>query len=414
MDHKIQQLQPYPFERLNRLKSGITPPAHLSHIALSIGEPKHPAPEFVKQALRDSADQLALYPSTKGTLALREVISQWLEKRFNLNLASVDPERHVLPVTGTREALFAFTQAVIDYSPNQKPKVNNNEQTIQQPIVVAPNPFYQIYEGAAILAGAKPYYLDCTADQGFIPDLDAVPEAIWQRCQLLQICSPGNPTGAVMSIAQMQQAIALADKYDFIVASDECYSEVYLDEGNPPPGLLQACNEMNRQDFRRCVVFHSLSKRSNLPGLRSGFIAGDSSLLKDFFSYRTYHGCAMSLPVQLASMAAWGDEEHVQSNRALYREKFAAVTEILADVLDFPKPDASFYLWAQTPIDDAEFARGLFEQQHVTLLPGQFVSRASTNGNPGQNRVRMALVASTEECVEAALRIKQYIQGLAL
>jgi N-succinyldiaminopimelate aminotransferase len=394
--------------------AGTVPPAHLSPIALSIGEPKHQSPAFVKQALIDNIDQIAVYPETKGGQPLRQAITEWLQQRFKLPSQSLDADQHVLTVTGTREELFAFTQAVIDCSPNQKPKVNNNEQTIQQPIVVAPNPFYQIYEGAAILAGAKPYYLDCTADHGFIPDLDAVPEAIWQRCQLLQICSPGNPTGAVMSIAQMQQAIALADKYDFIVASDECYSEVYLDEGNPPAGLLQACNEMNRQDFRRCVVFHSLSKRSNLPGLRSGFIAGDASILKDFFSYRTYHGCAMSLPVQLASMAAWSDEEHVQSNRALYREKFSAVTEILADVLDFPKPDASFYLWAQTPIDDAEFARGLFEQQNVTLLPGQFVSRASTNGNPGQNRVRMALVATTEECVEAALRIKQYVQGLAL
>jgi N-succinyldiaminopimelate aminotransferase len=410
MDHKLKQLQPYPFERLNDLKSGITPPTHLRHIALSIGEPKHPAPEFVKQALVDSVDQLALYPSTKGTLALREVISRWLERRFQLSAATVDPERNVLPVTGTREALFAFTQAVIDRTSDQK----SSEKPNQNPIVVAPNPFYQIYEGAAILAGAEPYYLNCTADQGFIPDLNAVPEAVWQRCQLLQICSPGNPTGAVMSIAQMQQAIALADKYDFIVASDECYSEVYLEEGNPPAGLLQACQDMNRQDFSRCVVFHSLSKRSNLPGLRSGFIAGDASILKDFFSYRTYHGCAMSLPVQLASMAAWGDEQHVRENRTLYREKFAAVTEILTHVLDFPKPDASFYLWAQTPIDDIEFARGLFEQQNVTLLPGQFVSRASVHGNPGQNRVRMALVASTAECVEAALRIKQYIQSLAL
>ena len=397
MNANLKNLHPYPFERLNQLKAGLEPPAHLNHIALSIGEPKHPSPEFVKQVMRDSINKLAQYPTTKGGPELRQAIAYWLENRFSLD--SVDPEQQVLPVTGTREALFAFTQAVIDNSQDS-------------PVVVSPNPFYQIYEGAAILADAQPYYLDCIPEQGFIPDLSTVPESIWQRCQLLQICTPGNPTGAIMSVEQMQQAIALADKYDFIIASDECYSEVYFDEQAPPFGLLQACQQMGRSDYHRCVVFHSLSKRSNLPGLRSGFIAGDAAILKSFLSYRTYHGCAMSLPVQDASTAAWNDEQHVIQNRTLYREKFAAVTEILRDVLPFPEPQASFYLWPETPIDDRDFAQGLFAQQNVTLLPGQYLSRASATGNPGKNRVRMALVASTDECVEAALRIAQYVQSL--
>ena len=400
MNSHLKHLHPYPFERLNQLKAGAVPPAHLKHIPLSIGEPKHPSPEFVKQVMSNSIDKFAQYPTTKGGIELRQTIARWLEKRFNLGTDSIDPDQHVLPVTGTREALFAFTQAVV-----------NND--MDAPVVLSPNPFYQIYEGAAILAGAEPYYLDCVPEQGFIPDLTTVPEAIWQRCQLLQVCTPGNPTGAVMSIEQLQQAIALADKYDFIIASDECYSEVYFDEQTPPPGLLQACEQMGRSDYSRCVVFHSLSKRSNLPGLRSGFIAGDATILKDFLSYRTYHGCAMSLPVQDASAAAWNDEQHVVDNRTMYREKFAAVTDILADVLDFPQPHASFYLWPQTPIDDREFALGLFAQQNVTILPGQYLSRDSATGNPGKNRVRMALVASTEECIEAALRIRQYVQNLS-
>ena len=400
MNSHLKHLHPYPFERLNQLKAGAVPPAHLKHIPLSIGEPKHPSPEFVKQVMSNSIEKLAQYPTTKGGIELRQTIARWLEKRFNLGTDSIDPDQHVLPVTGTREALFAFTQAVV-----------NND--MDAPVVVSPNPFYQIYEGAAILAGAEPYYLDCVPEQGFIPDLTTVPEAIWQRCQLLQVCTPGNPTGAVMSIEQLQQAIALADKYDFIIASDECYSEVYFDEQTPPPGLLQACEQMGRSDYSRCVVFHSLSKRSNLPGLRSGFIAGDATILKDFLSYRTYHGCAMSLPVQDASAAAWNDEQHVVDSRTMYREKFAAVTDILADVLDFPQPHASFYLWPQTPIDDREFALGLFAQQNVTILPGQYLSRDSATGNPGKNRVRMALVASTEECIEAALRIRQYVQNLS-
>jgi N-succinyldiaminopimelate aminotransferase len=401
MNTDLSKLHPYPFERLADLKSGIHPPTHLSHISLSIGEPKHPAPDFVKQTLIDNIESIGRYPTTRGTSELRQAISEWLEKRFDLKLGSIDYDTQVLPVCGTREAIFAFTQASI-----------SRDDMGALPLVVTPNPFYQIYEGAAILAGAQPYYLDCNPAEDFIPDLSAVPIDVWERCQLLQLCSPGNPTGAVMSLAQMRHAIELADRYDFIVASDECYSEVYLNESAPPPGLLQACEQLGRNDYSRCVVFHSLSKRSNLPGLRSGFVAGDKTLIQSFFSYRTYHGCSMSLPVQKASIAAWQDESHTIKNRALYRDKFNAVTEILTTCMDFPDPQASFYLWPKTPIDDIDFAQQLFAQQNVTLLPGQFLSRPGANVSPGQNRVRMALVASTKECVEAALRIKQFISSL--
>jgi len=398
MNPNLDLLHRYPFERLNELKAGITPPEHLKPISLSIGEPKHQSPAFVKQALIDNIDQVAVYPATRGGQPLREAIAQWLQQRFNLPSQSIDAEAHILPVTGTREALFAFTQAVID------PETN--------PLVVTPNPFYQIYEGAALLAGAELHYLNCTAEQNFVADLSSVPESVWQRCQLLHLCSPGNPTGAVISVEQFQQAIALADKYDFIIASDECYSEVYLQEDSPPPGLLQACAEMGRSDYSRCVVFHSLSKRSNLPGLRSGFVAGDRDVLKAFLRYRTYHGCAMSTAVQAASTAAWSDEAHTVENRRLYREKFAAVTEILGPVLDFPQPQASFYLWPKTPIADTDFAQQLFAQQNVTILPGQYLSRQTDSGNPGENRVRLALVAETGECIEAALRIRQFVDSL--
>lgn len=401
MNANLGLLQAYPFQRLNELKAGITPPAHLAHISLSIGEPRHPAPEFIKQALIESIDKLAYYPSTRGSIELRKSISQWLEQRFHLSQNSLDPESQVLPVCGTREAIFAFTQAVV--SANDGPA---------KPVTITPNPFYQIYEGSAILAGAEPYLLDCNSSNGFIPDLDTVPKAIWERCQLLQLCSPSNPTGAVMTIAQMQHAVHLADQYDFVIASDECYSEIYLDESKPPPGLLEACKAMGRHDYNRCVVFHSLSKRSNLPGLRSGFVAGDKSILSQFFDYRTYHGCSMSLPVQIASTAAWKDEGHTIENRSLYREKFLAVTDILGDCMIFPEPQASFYLWAETPIDDQQFAKQLYSQQNVTLLPGQFLSRATPNVNPGLNRVRIALVAEITECIEAAHRIKEFISSL--
>jgi N-succinyldiaminopimelate aminotransferase len=398
MNPDLNQLQPYPFEKLNALKGTVKAPSSLSHIALSIGEPKHASPDFVKQVLMDNMDKLSNYPTTKGVPELRESIAQWLCRRFQLGENGLDPERQVLPVNGTREALFSFAQAVVDRREN--------------PLVISPNPFYQIYEGAAYLAGAQPYFLSCTADNGFIPDFNAVPDDVWQRCQLLFLCSPGNPTGAVIDIKTLTLLIELADRFDFIIASDECYSELYFDEESPPAGLLQACAENGRNDFSRCVVFHSLSKRSNLPGLRSGFVAGDAEILSRFLLYRTYHGCAMPVQHQLASVAAWSDEQHVKDNRILYRAKFDAVLDILDDCLEVSKPDASFYLWAKTPINDTNFAAQLFAQQHITVLPGQYISREVNGINPGQNRIRMALVAPLQECIDGALRIKTFVNGL--
>ncbi len=398
MNPDLDRLQPYPFARLAALKAGIEPPADKPHIALSIGEPKHPAPEIALRALREHLGELANYPLTRGSDALRQAIAEWLQQRFQLPDASIDPQRHVLPVNGTREALFAIAQAVVERRPGAR--------------VLMPNPFYQIYEGAALLAGAEPYYLDCRPENGYLPDLEAVPEAVWRDCQLLYICSPGNPTGAVMPEAYLQAVIALAERHDFVIAADECYSEIYPDEAQPPAGLLSAAAAMGRDDYRRCLVFHSLSKRSNLPGLRSGFVAGDAELIAQFLRYRTYHGCAMAPPAQAASIAAWGDERHVGENRQRYREKFAAVLDILAPVLDVEPPQAGFYLWARTPGDDAGFARDLFARQHVTVLPGSFLSRDHQGGNPGRGHVRLALVADTAECVEAARRIRHFIEQL--
>jgi N-succinyldiaminopimelate aminotransferase len=400
MNPYFKDLQSYPFEKLKELKASTSENTDLRPILLSVGEPKHSAPDFVKQTLIDAIDGLANYPSTKGLVELRETISGWLTQRFNLSSASVDPETNVLPVAGTREALFAFTQALV------------NTTETDQPLVVCPNPCYQIYEGAALLAGADTYYLNCNSDDGFVPDLDAVPETIWQRCQLLQLCAPGNPTGATLSLAYYKKAFELADKYDFIVSNDECYSELYRDEENPPLGILEACQKLGRDQFERCVVLHSLSKRSNLPGLRSGFVAGNAQLLDYFFRYRTYHGCALSLPVQKASIAAWNDESHVMQNRQLYKQKFEAVGSILDGVLDFNMPPAGFYLWPKTPIDDALFARDLYSQENVTVLPGSFISRATSEGNPGKGRIRLALVPSLEDCIEAAERIKRFTLSL--
>lgn len=400
MNPDLNRLQPYPFEKLNALKAAVTPPENLPHIALSIGEPKHESPDFVKQSLNDNMDKLAKYPSTKGLPTLSATISQWLTHRFKLAPDSIDPQRHILPVNGTREAIFSFAQAAID------------KTTDDNPLIVTPNPFYQIYEGAAFLAGAEPYFLPCLQEHNFIPDFDAVADDIWQRCQLLFLCSPGNPTGAVFDSNTLHKLIALADKHDFIIASDECYSELYFDEQQPPVGLLQACSEMGRDDYKRCVVFHSLSKRSNLPGLRSGFIAGDADILKPFLLYRTYHGCAMPVQHQLASIAAWSDEEHVKHNRDQYRIKFDAVLDILADDLEVSKPDAGFYLWAKTPISDTDFAQQLFAQQHITVLPGRYISRTVDGVNPGENRIRMALVAPLDECITAAKRIKKFLKHL--
>ena len=398
MNRNLALLQPYPFEKLAGLKAGITPPEHLPHIALSIGEPKHPAPAFVLQTLMDQLQGLSQYPQTKGLPQLREAIAQWAQTRFQLEPGSLTAEHHVLPVAGTREALFSFAQACVTSGDTAK--------------VVMPNPFYQIYEGAALLAGAQPYFLNCTAENGFIPDFAAVPDTVWRDCQLLFICSPGNPTGAVLDLATLQSLIALADEHDFIIASDECYSELYFDEHQPPLGLLQACAKLGRHDFKRCVVFHSLSKRSNLPGLRSGFVAGDAEILRQYLLYRTYHGCALPVPTQLASISAWRDEDHVRQNRDLYRKKFAAVCAILNGHLDVAMPDAGFYLWPRTPISDTDFARQLFARQNLTVLPGQFLARPTPTGNPGENRVRLALVATLEECCDAAERLKKFVTTL--
>ncbi|SEI11987.1 succinyldiaminopimelate transaminase [Pseudomonas asplenii] len=396
MNNALNQLQPYPFEKLRALLGSVKPDADKRPIALSIGEPKHRSPSFVAEALTSNLDQMSVYPTTLGIPALREAIGAWCERRFNVPAGWIDPARNVLPVNGTREALFAFTQTV----------VNRGDDAL----VVSPNPFYQIYEGAAFLAGAKPHYLPCLTANGFNPDFDAVPVEIWQRCQILFLCSPGNPTGALIPQATLEKLIALADEHDFVIAADECYSELYFDEQTPSPGLLSACSALGRKDFKRCVVFHSLSKRSNLPGLRSGFVAGDAEILKAFLLYRTYHGCAMPVQTQLASIAAWNDEVHVRANRALYREKFDAVLEILTHVLDVQRPDGSFYLWPNVEGDDAEFCRDLFAEEHVTVVPGSYLSREVDGVNPGAGRVRMALVAPLAECVEAAQRIRAFIE----
>jgi len=396
MNPDLQTLQPYPFENLRQLFSDLTPNPDKPAIALSIGEPRHRPPEFVLDELAANLDKLSNYPVTKGIPALRQAIASWLERRFGLQ--SIDAETQVLPVNGTREALFAFAQAVIARGPTA--------------IVLSPNPFYQIYEGAALLAGARPQFINCTAASGFLPDFNSVTQDQWQQCQLLYLCSPGNPTGAVIPEAKLQQLIRLAREHDFIIASDECYSELYFEESHPPPGLLQACELMGKGDYRNCVVFHSLSKRSNLPGLRSGFVAGDAEILKSFLQYRTYHGCAMPLHHQLASIAAWSDEKHVLENRQKYVEKFSAVLDILSGHLDVQKPEAGFYLWPKTPISDTEFARQLYAQEHVTVLPGRFLARQANGINPGENRVRIALVAELAQCTEAASRIVQCLARL--
>lgn len=390
MNPDLNLLHPYPFEKLAKLFSGHVP-ADKPHIALSIGEPQHPAPAFIQQIARDNTDLLAKYPSTIGIVELRQSIAGWLRRRYNVE---VDADSQILPVNGTREALFAFAQAVLDRN--------------KQPLVLMPNPFYQIYEGAALLAGGQPVYLPCTEHSGLQPDFTAVPESVWQRCQLLYICSPGNPTGAVMSIEQMSKLIELADRYDFVIASDECYADIYSE--TPPPGLLQACAAIGRQDYRRCVVFHSLSKRSNLPGMRSGFVAGDASVLSQFLRYRTYHGCAMPTHHQIASIAAWDDDRHAADNRALYQQKFDAVLDILGNTLDVCRPDAGFYLWPKTGISDETFALELKRQQNVTVLPGRYLSREIDGLNPGAGRVRMALVATLEECIEGAKRIREFVE----
>ncbi len=393
MNPDLERLQAYPFQRLKQLLDG-RQPADKSAIKLSIGEPAHPPPAFVLDTLRDSLNDIARYPATKGEVALREAMASWLCQRFQL--PALDPETEVLPVSGTREALFAVAQACIDRS--------------QQPLVISPNPFYQIYEGAALMAGADLRWLDCRGDSGFLPDFTSLSEADWKRCQLLYICSPGNPSGAVIPESTLQWLIEQAQRYDFIIASDECYSEIYLDEATPPPGLLQAAAAMGHTDYRQCLVFHSLSKRSNLPGLRSGLVAGDAAILKRFLQYRTYQGCAMPLPQQLASIAAWQDEQHVQENRQRYREKFEAVLPILQPVMSVQRPEAGFYLWPTLDESDTEFAADLYAEENVTVLPGSFLGRGEGASNPGAGHCRLALVAELEQCVEAAQRIAGFCQ----
>ena len=394
MNGYLQHLEPYPFAKLAKLFSGLTPNNHKTRIALSIGEPQHEPPAFVLETISDNLHRIANYPSTVGMPELRNTIALWLKGRFGL--AAIDPDSQILPVSGTREALFSFAQAAVTADPTA--------------LVMSPNPFYQIYEGAALLAGATPHFVNCTEESGLLPDFSSVTKKQWQQCQLLYLCNPGNPTGAVMPLEQLQHLIRLAREHDFVIASDECYSEIYFDEESPPPGLLQACAAMGDCEYQNCIVFHSLSKRSNLPGLRSGFVAGDAQILSGFLQYRTYHGCAMPIHHQLGSIAAWSDEQHVKTNRQQYRDKFAAVLRELDGHLPVKAPQAGFYLWPKTPVSDTEFARQLYTEQNVIVLPGSFLARQSDGINPGGNRVRMALVATIEDCVEAAQRIVQHLE----
>jgi N-succinyldiaminopimelate aminotransferase len=393
MNPLLSRLQPYPFERLRQLIADVKPNPAYRPISLGIGEPKHPTPEFIKQTLIGALDGLASYPLTAGEPALREACAGWLQRRYGV---AVDATTQVLPVAGSREALFAFAQTVIDPKPGA--------------MVVMPNPFYQIYEGAALLAGADPYFVNSLPERNFAADWDSVPEDVWARTQLLYVCSPGNPTGAVMPLEEWKRLFELSDRHGFVIASDECYSEIYFRD-EPPLGGLEAAMKLGRTDFRRLVMFTSLSKRSNVPGMRSGFVAGDADILKKFLLYRTYHGTALSTVVQKASIAAWGDEQHVIDNRAQYRRKFAEVLPILQSALDVQLPDASFYLWAAVPGgDDQAFAHDLLAQYNVTVLPGSYIGRDAPAGNPGRGRIRMALVAQAAECVEAAQRIVQFVQ----
>jgi N-succinyldiaminopimelate aminotransferase len=397
MNPRLASLRPYPFERLRSLLAGAVPPAGLHHIPLSIGEPRHAPPAFIGEALTGALATLGSYPLAIGLPELRATVADWLARRFDLPAGGVRPGDMVLPVNGTREALFAFVQAAVDAS---RPR----------PAVLMPNPFYQIYEGAALLAGAEPVYLDCEPSLGHLPDLDAVDARTWNRCQVLFLCSPGNPTGAVMPEGYLRRVLELSARHGFLVAADECYSEIYLDESRPPPGTLQVAHSAGNAEFERCVVFHSLSKRSSVPGLRSGFVAGAARVLAEFRLYRTYHGCAVPVHTQLASIPAWRDEEHVRENRRLYREKFARVVPVLREVLDVDVPAGAFYLWVEVG-DDEAFTRGLFAQQHVTVLPGSYLARDTAGGNPGRGRVRISLVASVDDCVAAARRIVEFVRS---
>jgi len=396
MNPNLNLLQPYPFQRLRDLFQGLTPNPAFNHVNLSIGEPKHATPDIIRDALASNLAGLASYPTTIGIPALREAINAWLQRRYNIPALNIDKE--ILPVNGSREALFAFAQAVI------------NTSVAQQPVVISPNPFYQIYEGAAFLAGAQPYFINTTPDNDFVMDLTQVPVDILKRTQLVFVCSPGNPSGKVMDIQAWKTLFELSDQYGFVIASDECYSEIYFDENNPPVGALQAAHQLGR-DFSRIVMFSSLSKRSNVPGMRSGFVAGDADIVEKFALYRTYHGCAMNPAVQAASVVAWNDEAHVMHNRELYSEKFSAVTPMLQQVWPHTQlPDAAFYLWINTQQDDMAVARHLYQELNITVLPGSFLAREAHGVNPGKGFIRMALVASTEETIAAAQRIKDYLK----
>ncbi|HEX7036842.1 MAG TPA: succinyldiaminopimelate transaminase [Pseudomonadales bacterium] len=396
MNPHLDRLQDYPFERLARLKAGVAPPAEYPPVMLSIGEPKHAPPDFVVELLaeRDGlARDLAGYPATRGSLELREAIAGWIARRYR---AQVDPETQVLPVAGTREALFSFGQAVLSGESGS--------------LAVLPNPFYQIYEGAVLLRGAEPFFVNCTAATGYQPDYRSVPDAVWRRCELLYLCSPGNPTGTQLDLDTFAWLLEQADRHDFVIASDECYSEIYFDDAAPPVGLLEAAAATGRSDFRRCVVFHSLSKRSNLPGLRSGFVAGDAQVLAHYYRYRTYEGCALPNHVQRASTAAWQDEAHVVANRAAYRRKFEAVAANLEPVLQLRAPQGGFYHWVETPENDETFARALFAERNITVLPGSYLGRPAHGVNPGENHVRIAWVAAEDECIDAARRLAEWIR----
>lgn len=397
MNPDLDKLQPYPFERLRRLLDATQPPAGLPAIRLSIGEPQHPTPQFIRHALAAGLDGLANYPTTQGGADLRRAIAQWLQRRYDLG--AIDPETQVLPVNGSREALFAFAQCIVDTS---RPGA----------LIACPNPFYQIYEGAALLSGASPVFLNQLPENGFSMDFDALDAAAWSRVQLIYVCSPGNPTGRVMTLAQWRVLFELADRHGFVIAADECYSEIHFDDARPPLGALEAARRCDRPDYRALVVFSSLSKRSNVPGMRSGFVAGDAAILRRFLLYRTYQGCAMNPAVQRASTAAWCDEAHVIENRRLYRAKFAEVMPVLAPQLVFEQPEAGFYLWARTPVEDTDFARALYRAYNVTVLPGSFLARTAGGINPGAGFVRIALVAAPERCLEAAHRIASFCQSL--
>ncbi len=400
MNPNLSRLQAYPFERLRQLFASVQPNPAFTPISLGIGEPRHAAPELVKQAYCDAilhSGGLSVYPATAGDASLRSAITQWLQRRYGLPLSSAQ----ILPINGSREALFAFAQTVL------QPRADG-----QAALVVCPNPFYQIYEGAAYLAGAEPFFVNSDPQRNFAQDWDSVPQAVWSRTQLLFVCSPGNPAGAVMPLSEWAKLFDLSDRYGFVIASDECYSEIYFRD-EAPLGGLEAAAKLGRSDFKNLVSFTSLSKRSNVPGMRSGFCAGDAALIKQFLLYRTYHGSAMSPVVQAASAAAWNDESHVVDNRAKYRAKFAQVTPMLSSVLDVALPDAGFYLWAKVKGSDTDFARELLANYNVTVLPGSFLAREAHGSNPGAGRIRMALVAETDECVEAAGRIVQFVQSRA-